>query len=159
MTEEFLSINPSQTYVGLQAASVATNQQNKTDSEKLLSLIFDVIILITMFLCFFALSTNMTANLYEQSKEIGVLRSIGLTKTRIKLLYFYEAFVLVFASCLLGILVGCVMGYSVCLQQNLLAQMTLTFNFPWTQLLIIVGCSILCAFLSTFSPTTQLTKH
>jgi ABC-type antimicrobial peptide transport system permease subunit len=84
-----------------------------------------------MFLCFFALSTNMTANLYEQSKEIGVLRSIGMTKNRIKVLYFYEAFVLVFASCLLGILVGCVMGYSVCLQQNLIAQMTLAFNFPW----------------------------
>ncbi len=58
----------------------------------------------------------MTANLYEQAKEIGVMRSVGLTKNRIKLLYFYEAFVLVFASCLLGILVGCVMGVTVCLQ-------------------------------------------
>lgn len=101
----------------------------------------------------------MTANLYEQSKEIGVLRAIGITSNRIKLLYFYEAFVLVFASCLLGMLVGCVMGYSVCLQQNLLAQMNLKFVFPWQQLVIILACSFACAFLSTFGPTTQMTKN
>lgn len=32
---------------------------------KLLNLIVDVIILVTMFLCFFALSANMSANLYD----------------------------------------------------------------------------------------------
>ncbi len=78
-------------------------------------MIFDVVILITMFLCFFALSSNMTANLFEQSKEIGVIRSIGLTTIRIKLLYFYEAFLLVVASSSLGILIGMAVGYTVCL--------------------------------------------
>jgi lipoprotein-releasing system permease protein len=69
-----------------------------------------------MFLCFFALSTNMTANLYEQSKEIAVMRSIGFTKRRVKLLYFYEAFVLVFVSCLLGMMIGVGIGYTMKLQ-------------------------------------------
>ena len=65
-----------------------------------------------MFLCFFALSANMSANLYEQTKEIGVLRSIGFTKCRIKMLYFYEAMVLVMASCVTGIMIGMVVGYT-----------------------------------------------
>ena len=51
-----------------------------------------------MSLCFFALSANMSANLYEQTKEIGVLRSIGFSKWKIRMLYFYEAIVLVLAS-------------------------------------------------------------
>jgi ABC-type antimicrobial peptide transport system permease subunit len=78
----------------------------------IINLIFDVIIAVTMFLCFFALSANMSANLYEQSKEIAVLRAIGLGKNKIKLLYFYEAIVLIFASCLLGIMIGVTVGYT-----------------------------------------------
>lgn len=54
----------------------------------------------------------MTANLYEQTKEIGVMRSIGITNGRIKMLYFYEAFILVFCSCLMGMFIGVVIGYT-----------------------------------------------
>jgi ABC-type antimicrobial peptide transport system permease subunit len=79
---------------------------------RILNIAFNSIILVTMFLCFFALSANMSANLYEQTKEIGVLRSIGFTKCRIKMLYFYEAMVLVMASCVTGIMIGMVVGYT-----------------------------------------------
>ena len=81
---------------------------------KLLNLMFDAIIGITIFLFFFALSANISANLYAQTKEIGVmrLRSIGLTKIMIKLLFFYEAIVLVFTSCFLGVMIGMAIGYT-----------------------------------------------
>jgi ABC-type antimicrobial peptide transport system permease subunit len=72
----------------------------------------------------------MTANLFEQSKEIGVLRSIGFTKTRIKLLYFYEAFILVIASCLMGVLIGVGIGYTMMLQFGVLSDLKMTFVFP-----------------------------
>ena len=78
-----------------------------------------------MFLCFFSLTAAMTANIYDQSKEIGVLRSIGLTKNRIRLLFFYEAAILVFAACLMGVLVGTTVGYTMLLQENLFMQTTL----------------------------------
>ena len=77
--------------------------------------VFDVLIVIIMFLCFFALSSNMSANLYEQTNEIGILRSIGFSKNRIVMLYFYESLVLVFAACTLGVLVGITVGYTITL--------------------------------------------
>lgn len=58
----------------------------------------------------------MTANIYEQSKEIGVLRAIGFSGYRISLLYFYEALLLVFASCLLGICIGVLVGFTMVIQ-------------------------------------------
>ena len=81
----------------------------------MLDVIFSVTIAIMMFLCFFSLTAAMTANIYDQSKEIGVLRSIGLTKNRIRLLFFYEAAILVFAACLMGVLVGTTVGYTMVL--------------------------------------------
>lgn len=123
-----------------------------------MNIVFDTIIIMVMLLCFFALSANMTANLYEQTKEIGVLRSLGFTKRRIKLLYFYEAMVLVIASCMSGVMVGMVVAYTFLLQQTLIIKTPYVFFFPWTQFLIILGLSLICAILSTYGPTTQLTN-
>ena len=64
-----------------------------------------------MFLCFFSLCASMSANLYEQKKEIAILRAIGVTKIRIKLIYFYEAFIMVVASCILGVFIVVIVAY------------------------------------------------
>jgi ABC-type antimicrobial peptide transport system permease subunit len=75
-----------------------------------LEIVFNTVIGITMFLCFFSLSSSMTANIMEQTKEIGILRSLGYTKSRITMLYIYESFILVIASSLLGVLIGFIVG-------------------------------------------------
>jgi len=96
-----------------------TSSGNAFTIDKITSImnkVFNSIIIITMSLCFFALSANMSANLYEQTKEIGVLRSIGFSKWKIRFLYFYEAIVLVLSSCLLGVMVGMTVGYTMTLQ-------------------------------------------
>jgi ABC-type antimicrobial peptide transport system permease subunit len=54
----------------------------------------------------------MGGNIIKQSREIGVLRCIGVKKKEIILLYVYEAFVLVFSSSLFGILIGWLIGYT-----------------------------------------------
>lgn len=124
----------------------------------ILDMIFNIIIAITMMICFFSLSSSMSANLYESSKEIGILRAMGLSKHRIRALYIYEAFVLVMASCLLGILIGTTVGFTMTLQQMLFTDIPLVFYFPFTQFLIILFLSILCAFASTYSPAKNLTN-
>jgi len=68
-----------------------------------------------MFLCFFSLSSSMSANLYDQQKEIGILRALGFSKKRIVMLYSYEAFILVMASSLLGVFVGTIAAFTMVL--------------------------------------------
>ena len=45
-----------------------------------------------------------------------MLRSIGFTSWRICVLYFYEALLLVFASCMLGVMIGVIVGMSMVMQ-------------------------------------------
>ena len=93
--------------------------EDKEGMQKTLNIlnnIFGIAIAVMMFLCFFSLTASMTANLYDQSKEIGILRAMGVAKNRIRLLYFYEALILVFASCMLGVFVGIAMGFTMVLQ-------------------------------------------
>ena len=118
----------------------------------ILDSIFSVVIVVTMVLCLFSLSSSMSANLMDQTKEIGILRAIGFTKRRIQVLYFYEALLLVLASCILGVMIGVIVGYTMALQQAVFANLPLKFFFPWNQFGVIMGMSLLCAFLATWGP-------
>ncbi len=97
----------------------------------ILDMIFNVIISITMLICFFSLSSSMSANLYESSKELAILRATGLTCAQIEKIYIYEAFVLVMSSCVLGVLIGTVVGFTMTLQLMLFVEIPLIFYFPW----------------------------
>ena len=100
----------------------STTTQTANDSHKtidkvtrIMNDVFYGLISVTMFLCFFSLSASMSANLYEQKKEVGVLRAMGFTKYRVRMLYFYESLVIVITSCTLGVVIGTVVGYTMLL--------------------------------------------
>lgn len=86
------------------------------------------------------------------------MRAIGISKCRIVMLYFYESSVLVIASCLLGVMVGTIMGYTMTLQSSLFIKSKLSFFFPWRQFGVIMVLSFICAFFSTVGPSTRLTR-
>lgn len=117
-----------------------------------------MVIAITMFLCFFSLASSMSANLLDQTKEIGILRAMGFTNSRIKALYFYEALILVVASCLLGCVIGTIVGYTMVLQQASFTGIPATFFFPWEQFGIIMALSFICSIASTYGPTSNLLR-
>ena len=82
------------------------------DVQTIINLVFTIITIITMIICFFSLVSTMSGNIMKQTREIGVLRCIGMAKNKITMLYVYEAFVLVFSSSLFGILIGFFIGYT-----------------------------------------------
>ena len=73
----------------------------------------------------------MSANLFEQAKEIGVLLSLGFTRNRLIILYSYEAFILVMASSILGVIVGTLAAFTMVLQFTQFNNMPTVFYFPW----------------------------
>ena len=124
--------------------------------EKIVSAIFSVISIITMFLCFFSLSSSMSANLYDQQKEIGIMRALGFSKSRIVMLFTYESFILVMASSLLGVFVGTVTAFTMVLQFTTFIGMPAIFYFPWLQVAGIFIAGILCAAMSSIGPTKAI---
>ena len=127
--------------------------------EGILDKVFYGLISVTMFLCFFSLCASVSANLYEQKKEVGVLRAMGFTKYRVRMLYFYEALIMVLSSCILGVLIGVVVGYTMLLQFNLMLNERTPVFFPWGQFILVVAISIVCAFFSTWGPAVRLTNR
>lgn len=63
------------------------------------------------------------------------MRSIGLTSALVKRLYFYEALILVLSSCILGVIIGESVGYTMALQQNIFLNTNTQAFFPWSQVI------------------------
>ena len=119
-------------------------------------MIFNVVIGVTMFICFFSLSSSMTGNLFEQVKEIAVMRAVGFPKTIIMKLFIYEAFILVLSSSFSGVVIGTWVGWSITLQRSMFIGMPTPLTFPKNEFLFVLTASIICAFLSTYSPSKNL---
>ena len=128
-------------------------------ANKILALVFGFATVVVMFICFFSLVASMFTNVNEQAKEIGILLALGINKSWLKRIYIYEAFILVFASSLMGIFIGVVISWSMTVQQVLFTQTPIPFVFPWQQTLLIFFLSIIFAFISSFGPINYMTNQ
>ena len=129
---------------------------NFDEISKVLDIIFSALISLNMFLCFFSLISSTSANIMDQSKEIGVMRWIGYTKIQIKRIYLYETFVLVFSSSLIGIFIGTFVGWTMTQQEREFILFPLNFYFPYKHLIVTMIVSIIWSFVSVYSPTSYI---
>jgi len=124
----------------------------------IMDIVFSVATYIALFLCLFSVISSMYINVYEQSKEIVILRSIGINKFQTMKIYLYEATVLILSSCLMGICIGCMVGFTMSAQMALYASYPISFDLSYVLKLSlnIFIASYISAFLSIILPLTQL---
>lgn len=133
-------------------------EDSQQQSANLMGLVFFIVTLVAMFLCFFSLVSSMIANLFEQSKELAVLRAVGMTKIRLSLLYVYESFVVVLSSGVMGIVIGTAVAWTMWAQQMVFTDLPVPFVFPYTTLAAVLVGSIICSFASSFVPAYRMLR-
>jgi hypothetical protein len=75
-------------------------------TDEVINLIFSVSTYIAMGLCLFSLVASMYTNIAEQSKEIAILRAVGLNGWAIIRVYVYESFTVTVCAAFMGTVVG-----------------------------------------------------
>ena len=98
----------------------------------------------------------MYTNMYEQTKELAVLRALGLTIKRVTRIFILEAFTLVASASLLGIFIGAALAWALQLQRGIFTQFPLIAPFPWNIVLAALSASVICSFLATLIPARSL---
>jgi ABC-type antimicrobial peptide transport system permease subunit len=101
----------------------------------------------------------MLANIHEQSKEIGLLRALGVTRTWIARLYALEAMVLVLSASVLGLAIGTLLAFTISAQRQLFTQLPLPFVFPTAPIFVIVVASLVSGVLAAFIPAMSLLRN
>ena len=117
---------------------------------------FGFTVITAMAISFFSLISSMYTNVYEQAKEIGILRALGIPYGWMQRIYVYEAFTLVMAASLMGLGIGMGVGWTVAVQRVLFTQLPVPFTFPIALFLTIVGMAAAFAFVSSYGPITSM---
>lgn len=113
---------------------------------------------IAMSISFFSLMSSMYSNIHEQTKEIGILRALGVKKGWIYRIYIYEAFILILSSSVLGAIIGAITAFTMSAQIALFTRAAIGFVFPWVLMFFVVILSFLLATLSSCSPTKRVLR-
>lgn len=95
-----------------------------------LNAFFYIVAALCLVLCFFAVWLSFEANIREHSREIGIMRALGLTKPNLRLLVVVEALGVVIAAFVEGSAIGMAISISLTLQFNLFTQLPFVFRFP-----------------------------
>jgi len=122
----------------------------------IMDIVFSATTYICLFLCLFSVISSMYINIYEQSKEVAVLRAIGLSKYETYKVYLYEAIVLILSSCIMGVGIGALIGFTMTAQIALYASYPITFDMSYHLLVIILIASFVSAAISVIVPLIQL---
>ena len=101
----------------------------------------------------------MTTNVLEQTKEIGVLRSLGFTNFEIGKTYLEEALVLIMSATFIGVAIGWLLGFTMSSQQSLFAQLPLQIVFPSTLVITVVVGSILACVVATLCAVYDISRR
>ena len=146
---------PNDTY---QVQDLHTQVSNTAISSFFLLVMFYLVSVIGVVFCFFVLFISFTANIRENSWELGVLRAIGLTNFQVTRIYIYEAVSIVLSSLVLGLLLGVVTSVAVALQSNLFDEMPFEFLFPTTLFVLIILSSLALAIVGSYAPIQTYAK-
>jgi ABC-type antimicrobial peptide transport system permease subunit len=106
----------------------------------------------SMTISFFALVSSTYVTVLEQLREIGVLRSVGISRWRMLRCYVYEALIIVLSSVILGLLIGVAMGWTMSAQRILFSQLPIPFSVPWSLFLIMCALSVIFGFVAAVLP-------
>ena len=145
--------------VGQSGASVYDSRslgESLAKADSVMALIFDSATYVAMGLCLFSLMASMFTNIYEQSKEIAILRAMGLPAFAIIRVYTYEAFVLVLGASILGMCIGALMSTTMSAQRVLFTQLPVSVPFPWQLVVLVIVGSFVCAIVASCLPARRL---
>ena len=119
-------------------------------------LIFYIISSIVLIFCLFNLTASMTINIFEQKKEIAIMRSLGMKKRHVIFIYIAEAFILILTSSIIGSIIGSIISYTMALQWGFFTNVNIGFNLPTGSIIVIILISILGGIFSTYIPARNM---
>jgi len=129
-----------------------------TKSNSIFQAFFLVTTLIAMVMCFFSLMASMLTNIYEQSKEIGVIRALGLSRLPVIRLYIWEAFILVTCASIMGLCIGTAIAWTMAVQRVLFTQLPIPIKFPYALFGVIMVSAFITSIVASFYPTYTLVR-
>lgn len=104
------------------------------------------------------LINTLAINVLERTREIGVLRAIGATRSQIRRIVLVESLILGATGTALGLLAGLALGYSLTAVVGSTFTSSAVFYFPLGGILFAIALALVMALLASILPARQAAR-
>jgi ABC-type antimicrobial peptide transport system permease subunit len=139
-------------------AKIQTRQQFKHEQEKfivdLLNLLY-VLLGLSVIISVFGIVNTLVLSVFERTREIGMLRAVGMTRRQVRRMIRYESVVTSLIGGVLGIGLGVFLGFLI---SEALKGDGVVFALPYERLLVFVLASIVVGIIAAALPARRAAR-
>jgi len=143
---------------GFADAKVQTRDQFKKNFEKpinqLLNLLY-VLLALSVIVSLLGIVNTLVLTVFERTREIGMLRAVGMTRRQTRMMIRYESIVTSLMGAALGMAVGLFLALLI---THALSSQGIVFAVPWMQLVWFVVAAILVGILAAILPARHAAR-
>jgi putative ABC transport system permease protein len=112
-----------------------------------------VLLALSVLVSLFGIVNTLVLTVFERTREIGMLRAVGMTRRQVRRMIRYESVI----TALIGAFVGIVLG--LILAALLIAKVDfLVFSFPTTQVIVFAVAAVVVGILAAIFPARRAAK-
>jgi putative ABC transport system permease protein len=129
-------------------------QREDSDFNEFISFLY-VMLTLAVFVSIFGMINTLVLSVYERTREIGMLRAIGMTRRQIRRMIRQESII----TALIGAAIGLPLGiFLAALVNRALSEYDVRFAIPWVQLVILTIVAIVIGILAAIMPARRAAK-
>lgn len=117
--------------------------KNQQSMYSIINSVFTLILSTTVLICLFGLLSSSYSAITQGTKEIGIIRTLGLKGKEISKLFIIEALIIMLSSGTVGIISGWFTSWMLSGTLNLMTNSPVAIVFPWTNLIAVYTLSTL----------------
>lgn len=139
-------------------AEVRTNAEYRDEiSSRVDSILYLLYVLLAMsvVISLFGIVNTLVLSITERTREIGMLRAIGLTRSQLRRMVRYESTITSGIGGVIGIVLGVVLAWVFSLG---LRDEGIVFRIPWLQLVIFLVVAIIAGVIAAVLPARRAAK-
>ena len=124
--------------------------------DQLLGLV-TALLFMSILIAVFGIVNTLGLSIYERTRELGLLRAVGMSRRQVKRMIRWEAVIIAIFGASLGILIGILFGWA--LQQALANQGVTQLKIPVGQLVFYLVFAGLIGVLAAIGPARRAAKR
>ena len=114
-----------------------------------------VMLTLAVFVSIFGMINTLVLSVYERTREIGMLRAIGMTRRQVRRMIRQESII----TALIGAAIGLPLGiFLAALVNRALSEFDVRFSIPWVQLIVLTIVAIVIGILAAIMPARRAAK-